>query len=210
MASKYNAQNVKVGDRILSTFDEDDDEYGVVTEVLPKSVHADWDGDIFRITYAQIVDLVSLDQDDDEPVAVVPPKKKSATKNIGQPAPDADDDGMDDTDVMDRPKHAEHTLPAGVHALAAADQTVTVKPGTIVTVDGSGRGQLRGMHKDRMYVVLAWTKNSARASVNVAPVNGVQPGEKFSYDYMRVNVASCTPILFGYYVKVPANQKGSK
>jgi hypothetical protein len=194
----YSSKNIAVGDTIRTEYD-DDDEYGKVIEVKPKCIIVDY-CDKAQVPGHVCESKYEVDYD------VIEEHIPNATPNIVKSVQDVDPD----TDAMGRKPSTQRTLPAGVHALAAADQKVTVKPGTIVTIASSGAGPLRGMHKDRLYVVLAWTKNSARGSVNVAPVNGVQPGEKFSYDYMRVQVSSCTPVLFGVYVKVPANQKGSK
>lgn len=88
---------------------------------------------------------------------------------------------------------------------APAASPSTVRPGFIVTykmTPAQARKYKVGLQ--RLWVVLNYTKGSRRSAVNIALVNGKQPGEAFPYDYMRVPIGSCTVVKFGSYEKVIA------
>lgn len=75
-------------------------------------------------------------------------------------------------------------------AVLKAQENLRVKPGVIVTYSNSLK---YGLPADRLWVVLAFTKNSKEQAVNIAPVNG---DPAFNSAWLRCQVGNCTPVKF--------------
>lgn len=127
-------------------------------------------------------------------------------RRLGSAKPDDDDANTEQVTLrepiikpMPTPQPPAPRTPA---AALSVNRVEKVHPGVIVTCVMAGtKGPLRRISRQRLWVVLNWTKNSKNSKVNIALVNGLQPGESFNGDYISVDVEACVPVNFKTYIK---------
>lgn len=194
----FKQHHIKINDLVLDRddlggkqYDPDTALWGSVVEVRADSVIAEYDlgdktpeqfevalCDLYAVKRAGRTLFASgIEDDDEQPVAAAP---APTTPVQGQPT----------------------TTP---QAAALNVPVPTIKPGTIVKIP-THPYKRKGISADRLWVVLAWTKNTQQREVNVTLVNGAQPGEKYNYSHVRVPVGICKPIRFGTYNQTPISK----
>lgn len=169
---QFNSSNVHLGDTIKAS-DDTPEHLGVVIGYLPgefgvKANYPTLDDCHFDVDYDEIDEVTH--NDDCPPVT---PQ--------GVPVPPAPATPV--------------STPSPVAALSTPELVAQkiIWPGKIVTWSGAGKAKYQ---ENRLFVILNFTKNSGRASINIAPLNGPQGLEPDRFDYYKVRVSDCKPVKF--------------
>jgi hypothetical protein len=193
--------DVAVGMRILAEEDEQADYWGTVTSVHPTYVMADYEGDTYKVLFRDIVqvDDAGAAPDAPKPLPPLPPKQ-----DVSKQEAEAAAYGSDPSRARDDRKVNTATKPDGqktrIEEYRGLDikQRVArgfIKPGIVVVWS---RGPSRRYHKDRLFVVLNYTKNSNQTKVNLAPLNGnaASDGSKKYDQFSGVPITQIEPVFF--------------